>query len=125
MDDKTLYNLVNPEFDFGFNNKIYHLRKATLDKAVQYQKKVKELAGDGNIDSVSNASILAFCVYIMLKDQEPTITEEFVMNLIPGDVDGLELLCTLGFIHPSKLAAVKEVQASVMKKLTSDSSSQS
>ena len=119
MEDKSLYNLTNPEFDFGFNGKTYRIRRATLDKGIQYQQKVKVLEGD----EAGHAKILAYCVYIMIKDQEPTISEEDIIKLLPADIDGLELLTILGFISPSNLAKVKEVKDGIMKKLTTDNSS--
>ncbi len=118
--EDTLIKLVNPEFDFHFMGEEYRIRKATLDKAIQYQQKIKELDGDPAADS----KIIAFCIYIMLKEKNPELTEEVVMLHTPADVDGLEILTKLGFINPSKLAMAKKVQENIMNQLTSESSSQ-
>ncbi len=112
--DTTLYKLVNAQFDFEFDGKTYRLRKATLDKAVQYQAKIKELAGDPAAD----AKVVAFCVYIMLKESEPTLTEDYILTHIPADIDILELLTTLGFINPTKLELARKIQSQMETKLT-------
>ena len=110
--EKTIYRLVNPEFDFEFMGKVYTLRKATLDKAIQYQTKLKELSGD----SASDAKLISFCIYIMLKDQNSELTEEIVLNNIPADIDALEVLTILGFMSPTKLNEAKEILKKIYQK---------
>lgn len=114
MTDSTLLNLVNPEFKISFMEKDYQLRKATLDKAVQYQQKIKETENDPAQDS----KLIAFCIFIMLKEKEPDLTEQQVFENLPADLDYLEVLTMLGFINPSRLAVVRATQEAVMKKLT-------
>ena len=116
--NNSIINLVNPEFDFGFNGKIYHLRKATLDKAVQYQGKIKELTNDAGGDS----KLLAYCIWLMLKDQDPALTEEFVLNNTPADSSVIDILSVLGFINPSKLDQANKIKETVIKKLTGEAS---
>lgn len=105
--------LTNPEFQFEFMGKEYTLRKATLDKAVQYQIKAKELIKEEA--TASDAKLGAYCVWLMLKDKEPTLTEDVVMSNIPADTNILELLTFLGFTSPSKLKEAQEIQ-SLLKK---------
>lgn len=117
--DNSIVNLVNPEFDFGFMGTIYHIRKATLDKMIPYQIKVKELEGDAGGDS----KLTAFCIYIMLKDKIEGLTEQTVLENTPADIDTLSILSYLGFINPSKMETVRNLQEAVMKKITGDKSS--
>lgn len=119
--DEKLTKLINPQFTFEFMGKSYEIRKATLDKAIQYQQKVKDLKEDPGAD----AKIMAYCIYIMLKDQIPELTEDQVLQNTPADLDGLELLCQLGFIHPSKLEVAKAIQAKILNQSTTQNSSQS
>ena len=117
--NNSIYRLVNPEFDFEFMGKTYRIRKANLDKAIQYQARLKELDGQLGADS----KIIAYCVYLMLKDQEPAITEEIAIQNISADADALEILSVLGFISPSKLETAKKIQGVVMDRLTGEKSS--
>lgn len=119
--EKTLIKLVNPEFGFEFMGKSYRLRQATLDKAVQYQQKVKELQGDPSAD----AKLVSFCIYIMLKDQEVDLNEDIVMQNTPANIDSLELLTELGFINPSRLALAKKATQKVLSRLNIEDSSPS
>ena len=117
--DNSIVRLVNPEFQFGFMDKVYTIRKATLDKMVAYKEKVASL----KVDVSSDEKLVAFCIWIMLKDQIEGLTEEMVLFNTPADVDTLEVLSNLGFINPSKMKAVKEIQNMIQNKLTGRESS--
>lgn len=117
--EKSIMKLVNPEFDFEFMDKSYRLRKATLDKAIQYQNKIAEL----DKDPASDSKLVAFCVYIMLKDQEPELTEEIVLANLPADLDALEILAFLGFIKSSKVEQAKKIREAIVEKLSGEKSS--
>lgn len=117
----TLINLINPEFDINFDGATYRIRKATLDKAVAWQTKVKELDND----PASNLKIMAYCIYIMLKDKIPDLSEEYVLSHIPADIDSMELMVQLGFLNPSSLELVRAAKAQILSKLTTLNSSAS
>jgi hypothetical protein len=117
----SIYRLVNPEFNLEFAGKEYRVRKANLDKALQYQTKVKELSEEKS--EAMTLKIAAFCLYLVLKDSDPTITEEFVWNNTPGDIDPLECMVTLGFMSPKKAETAQIIKGLIEKKQTSDSSS--
>lgn len=106
-EDTTLEQMVNPEFDFVFAGKTFHLRKATLDKAVMYQQKAKDLGESKDI--AADIKLLAYCIYIMLRDQDKTITEQWVMENAPATLNVLETLVTLGFISTSLLKTINQV----------------
>lgn len=121
MTDTSLYRLTNAEFDFEYNGKVYHVRKANLDKAAQYQQKVSELATAK--DPLANTKIVAFCISLVLRDYDETITPEHVMQNAPADIDPMECLTTLGFLNPKQLEATRKLQEAVTKKIAGDASS--
>lgn len=109
MSDTTLYRLVNPAFQFEWNGKTYEVKKANLAQVVQYQAKVKELIAGG--EAGADQKIAAYCIYLLLKAQEPDLTEEKVLNETPGGIDLMELMMTLGFLKPTKeTTAIPEVK---------------
>ncbi len=102
--DKTLYTLVNPEFDFNWNGNAYHVKKANLEKVVQYQERARSLADSK--DQAGEIKLVGYCIYLILKDVIPDLTEEQVMKETPGDIDTLELFLQLGFLNPTRMSAL-------------------
>lgn len=121
--DQTTYELVRPEFTFNFNGKEYRLRKANIRKAIEYRQKMDELQKEK--DPASDPKLAAFCIYIMLKDQDPDITEDYIYDNLPGDFDMMDLLTVLGFMNPQKKEFAKKLQAVIDQKLISENSSPS
>jgi hypothetical protein len=117
--NQTLINLTNPEFSIAFKDNTYTIRKATLDKAVAWQQKVKELAND----PAGQQKIVAFCLYIMLKDKIPDLTEDDVLSNTPADIDSMEIMVHLGFLNSTNLELAKAAKAKVLSRLTIDNSS--
>jgi hypothetical protein len=108
MDEKQLFELINPKFTFKFAGKEYLVKKANLRQGIQYRQKVKELldAKDENQDS----KLVAFCIFLILKEVDNSITEEFVLENTPADIDVLGTLEMLGFINPKQVQAAKVIQ---------------
>ncbi len=119
--DNSIIRLINPEFVFEFMGKEYTLRKATLDKAVQYQTKAREL--QDSKDPASDAKLVSYCIYIMLKSKIDGLTEETVFENVPADIDTMEILTTLGFINPSKMEKLNQIQEEFKKTLIGEKSS--
>lgn len=117
----TLYTLVNPSFTFSFAGKEYSVRKANLEKAIQYQKKTKELQDAKDV--FADLKLIAFCIFIVLKDVEPALTEDFVFQNTPADIDIMECLTTLGFMSPQRKELAKKLEKALENRLTSDNSS--
>jgi len=88
----NLIKLVNPEFEIEFMGQNYTVRKATLDKVVQYQSYVKEIKQTG-----TDANLIAHGLYLLLKDKIPDLTEQTVLENTPGDLNSIEILTKLGF----------------------------
>lgn len=116
------YSIINPEFTFDFDGKPYTIRKASLDKVIAYQIKLQELKE--NKDPSADQRIVAFAIWLMLKDQEKDITEEIILEKLPGTINVLECLAELGFIDPSRVEMAKAITERVMKEATLGSSSQ-
>lgn len=104
--DNDLVKLVNPaSFTIEFMGQTYQVRKATLDKTIQYQSRFRQLQKQN--DEASEIKTVAYCLYIMLKDQIPDLTEDMVLENVPGDIDPIQILVSLGFLNPSKVASKK------------------
>lgn len=114
---EALYKLVNPEFEFQLGEKVFKIRKASIEKVVRYQQRIKELVESA--DPAKDMKLVAFCVSVMLSDQDPSVTEEFVMSFMPASIDIPELLVTLGFMNPKKAESLKAEESQ-----TTDKSSQ-
>src|SRR5258708_36302479 len=98
--DNTLYELVNPEFDFKFAGKVFHVKKASIKHAILYQKKVQELSKQA--EAGIELKLASYCIYLLLRDNDSSVTEEFVTENTPADVDVSNVLITLAFMTPQK-----------------------
>lgn len=114
--EKSLYTLVNPEFQFEFGGEKFDLKKANLSKAIQYQTRVKELATEN--DPNPDLKIVAYCIYLVLKHVKPECTEEWVIDNTPAEIDVIECLTTLGFISPKRAETAKKIGDEAIKKAT-------
>jgi hypothetical protein len=116
-----LNKIINPEFTFQYNGKDYQIRKASLRKVIQYQEKVRELSEkkDPGVDY----KLLAYCIFLILKGVEPSLTEDGVLDTVPGDINVIETLALLGFMTPSQKELALKAQKIVTDKLNMLSSS--
>lgn len=121
MSEKVLYELINPPFTFRFADKEYELRKASIEKGIQYQAKVRGLLEAK--DPAQDLKLAVYCIYLMLKDIDPAITEEFVLQNCPADLDVIDCLTQLGFMNPQRTELAKKVQKNMENRLTSEGSS--
>jgi len=110
--------LVNPLFDFTLGDIKYEVRKASLEKTIQYYNKVKELKDDPAAD----LKLVAYCIWLILKEADASLTEEKIQQLVPGDVDIIGVISQLGFINPKKMEMAKRLQEAVVDQLTLPSS---
>lgn len=123
-DTKTLIKLVNPSFTFSFAGKEYDVKKASLEKVIQYQIRVDELSKSDLPATTKDYKILAYCIYLILKDVDSSITEDFISQNCPGNADILDLLMQLGFIDPKRMESIRKIQEEMQEKITTQSSSQ-
>jgi hypothetical protein len=119
---KSLLRLVNPVFEFEFAGQKYSVKRANIEQVQRYQLKVTELGKKTDIpSSVRDLDIVVYAVFIILQKNYPDVTEDFVKENLPGNVDVISVLSELGFIDPQKAEMVKKLQG----KMLSDASSQS
>lgn len=106
--DNTLFTLVNPEFDFSWNGEIHHVRKANLEKIVMYQERARALAESK--DTSGEIKLTGYCIYLVLRDVIPDITEAQVMSEAPGDIDTLDVMLKLGFLNPMRMKTLLQAK---------------
>lgn len=96
--------LTNAPFKIEFDGAEYEVQKANLSKIAQYQARRAQYleAKEGGWE----AKLIAFCIFLVLKDSIPGLTEDQVLEKTPGDLDGLELMYTMGFMRPAKVKTV-------------------
>ena len=109
--------LINPEFDLEFAGKQYKVHKANLEKVILYQARMVQLADakDSSID-IKGA---AYCLYLVIKDVDATVTEDWVLQNAPGDLSPFEIFDKLGFMSRQKaemMRAILKGNASAQKK---------
>ena len=102
----SLYKLVNPEFDFNWNGTTYQIKKATLSDVVSYQKRMKELMETK--ETGWEVRLVSYCLYLALKNKIEGLTEDFILDNTPADVDSQQLLITLGFLKPTAKKVMNE-----------------
>lgn len=100
MEDKTLFELINPPFCISFAGKEYNIRKANLEKAILYQAKLRELVTQN--DSATDLKIAAYCLYLVLSEVDAMITEDYIIKNAPASFNPLEWIEMLGFTTPQK-----------------------
>lgn len=110
----SLLKLANPPFTISFDGKDYEVRKANITKVVLYQERVKKLAAE---DSVGvDTKLVAYALFLILKDAIPDITEEKVSDTVQGDIDIIQTLIDLGFVNPAKAKALLTMMVEATKK---------
>lgn len=102
MSENKLFDLANTEFPITFAGKEYTVRKAHLGMAITYQKKLQELAKSA--EPGMELRLAAYCLFLVLNKVDSTITEEFVLENVPGDIDVLGIIQHLGFMSPQMRA---------------------
>jgi hypothetical protein len=118
---KSLVKLLNPAFTFEFAGNKYEVKRANIEQVQQYQIKVNELGKKTDIPSaVRDLDVVSYATYLILHKNYSDVTEDFVKENLPGNVDVISYLAELGFIDPQKAEMVKKLQ----EKIVSGSSSQ-
>ena len=98
--------LVNAEIPFAFAGKEYRVKRANLSQVIQFPRKAKDVSGDGGGDLL----LVAFAVFLILYAVDKNITEEFVLENCPGDIDAVEMLARLGFMSQQKMEVMRNAR---------------
>jgi hypothetical protein len=106
MEEKILYKLVNPSLTFEFGDKSFQVKKANLEMVVQYQMKLRDIQEKKEPE----LSLISYCIYLVLNKADSTITEQWVKENTPGDIDVLECFEILGFISPKGRKIAQAIQ---------------
>jgi hypothetical protein len=117
---KSLTNLLNPPFTFILGDREFQVRKANIKQVQQYQLKVTELSKNTDLPSaVKDLDIVSYALFLVLNKTDNSVTEDFVKENLPGNINIISLLSELGFIDPQKAELVNKLQ----EKILSDASS--
>lgn len=106
--EQTLIDLVNPDITLTYKGETLSVRKATIRQVLAYQERRDQIFEEKQRGG--DQRLAAFGVYLLLKDKVPNLTEDDVLDNMPGNVNVLELLGKLGFIEPEKLEMMKRLQ---------------
>lgn len=112
--------IANVEFDFQFAGKVYRLKRANLRQVIEFQRKI--LAID-KADSTISALALVPALLISLSTIDPSVTEDYILNNTPGDIDILGTLQLLGFMNQKKVVAAQKIADSLVEKAQSSGDS--
>lgn len=100
------FKLINPEFDFEFCGAVFKVKKATLDKVIQFQNKFNELTEAK--DPAIEKKMAVYCIYLILKDVKADATEEWVSQNTP-DVEMADVVEHFGFMNRQKVALLRGI----------------
>lgn len=120
----SLLKLTNPPFSLDFDGKTYEVKRASLQKVVLYQQKALELSKEGG-SAAREPKLIAYCLFLVLKDVIPELTEQDILDKTPGDLSTMEVLTTLGFINPAKAKTLLQMMTANQEETTPDSSAPS
>ena len=99
--------LTNVEFDYAFAGKTYRVKKASLKQVMEFQRKVLEINKEK--DGTEEIRMTAYALYVILNKADSSITEEFVNENAPGDIDIIDIIGKFGFMNQRKMEALGKV----------------
>jgi hypothetical protein len=99
--------LTNPEIELEIGGETFHVKKATLEKVIPFQERFTKLIADKDV--AADAKLAAYCIYLILKDVKPDVTEEWAMQNVPGDVEALTIIEQLGFMNRQKVDQLRKL----------------
>lgn len=93
--------LINAEFDIEFANKTYKVRKASIEQVILFQTRMMSLADQK--DSSLDIKAAAYCIFLTIQGSDKSITEDWVLQNAPGDLDPYDIFVQLGFMNRQKV----------------------
>lgn len=103
--------MTNTEFDYPFAGKNYKVKKATLRQVIEFQRKQFEIAAKK--DPAGDLMMASFAIYIILHSADATVTEDFVTDNAPGDMDFMDVIAKLGFMSQQKVEMLTKIRNSL------------
>jgi hypothetical protein len=116
MGEEALFKLVNPPISLEWCGEKYLVKSASLMQVVLYQQRAKTLIQEN--DPSADVKLLAYCLYLLLSEVKPGLTEDDVLKNTPGNLDVMSLFVKLGFLNPAKITTATPV----VKQTTTNSS---
>ena len=102
METEKISLFLNIPFDLEFNGKTYSVKAANITDAILYQKKLQELADSKN--PAVDIELAVYCLYLALRKTDPEITEDYIKENCPANMDTFAIIEKLGFMSPQKRA---------------------
>lgn len=103
MENKDKLSIfLNISFDLEFGGKVYTVKPANITDAILYQKKLQELADEKN--PAIDLELAVYALYLILKKVDPQITEEYIKEHCPANINTFEVIEKLGFMSPQRRA---------------------
>jgi hypothetical protein len=121
--ESTLADLTNPEFSIKIGDKEFVIRKATLRQTISFQEKIKELSDNNTV--AANMKSLSYAYWLILKNKYPEISEDILLDTLPGDLDFGETLVMLGFMNPQQIKISQMIEETLKKKLNETTTGES
>lgn len=110
MENKTI---LNEPFDYEFAGKVYQVKRASVRQAILFQERVKVLTDTK--DASTDLRMGAYAIFLALNAVDKNVTEDFVLDNAPGDIDVMETIATLGFMSQQKVEAMRRIQNALAK----------
>ena len=110
--------LTNLGFDFSLGGKTYKVKKASLKQVIDWQKRSLELSK--NKDIPSDLLSAAYAIYLIIHEVDKSVTEDYVMENVRGDIDPWDMFTKLGFMSQQKVETARKI----VNSLTSQPSGQ-
>lgn len=100
--------VTNLEFEYLFAGKTYKLKRASLKQVMDLQRKMAEIKKEE--DPAGDLRAIAYALYLSLHAADLTITELFVEENAPGDINAVDTLIELGFTNRQQLANMLKIK---------------
>lgn len=104
--------LTNAEFDFPFAGKVYKVKKASLKLVIDFQRKTDTITKEKDV--AADLRMVAYAIYLILHAVDSTVTEDYVIENAPGDIDVVDTLAKLGFLNQQKVAIMNKIRNSLV-----------
>ena len=124
MENQEGQTLVNPNFEFDFAGKKYYVKKVNLRQVMEFQQKVSEI-GKNKEDPTAESKMLASALYIVLHSVDANITEDFILDNCPGDMEMMSVISLFGFMSQRKTGIATSLSNVLVKKPNGENSSAS
>ena len=111
----VLFDLTNPAIEFDVAGRKFEVKQANLGMLVLFRKYMTTLdAGDSTQDIL----LAVKAIYLVLKDKYSDVTEEWLLENLPANIETLEVLVKLGFMTPQKAELATTMLETETRKIT-------